>query len=634
MKPLVTAIVSALSIFTTTQVQAIDLRIDNVRLFQAEQSDFSQPKTLYIEQGNIVEVASNQANKKAADTIVDAKNNFALPGLIDLHVHLGASGSNYGAEFQYLPVDAHFNSNLYLGVTSIVDLFSFENTLNEAKHLNSTKISPNLFYAGLLFTNPGGHGTQFGGSALEVSSDEAIEQLWQQHMARKPHVTKAVIETFGGHGSSLTDSQLSELGKRSKAAGLPYFVHVSTLLDGKRAIKAGATALAHGINTEKVDEEFIALMVKHKVAYIPTLAVYQNHNAEHEHQQVSSNRPLLATVPDKLQHCLFDKVPAPSKWKDIAWQKRQIAYQNIQELAQAGVMIGAGSDAGNPYTLHGTGLHNELLALSQSGLSNAQVINSATINAAKIINASGFEKSGINQLEPDQLKLGQLKEGFQASFFLLEKNPLNDLSQLSNIGSVYKSGVKVDRKALIAQNKKIIPQGSQCNAKAITANAAKVTIDDFTGEIKWQAISDTMMGGQSTSALTQKNTELSVNTVLGKPAGFGAWAGIQVMFSAPVDASKYQGVKITYQGSNIPFGLSVYHSEVVDWDHFSTSLTASEDWITVEVPFTKLKQFGFGSKKQWSANSLTGLSLVWRTMPGQQLASNENSLKISNISYF
>jgi imidazolonepropionase-like amidohydrolase len=608
-----------LTYVSSLSAQAIDLRIDNVRVYQAEQSAFSQPSTLYIDDGKIIEVATIQTKRKSANSVVDAKNSFVLPGLIDLHVHLGASGSNYGKEFQYLPVDAHFNSNLYLGVTSIVDLFSFENTLNEAKNLISQKTSPNLFYAGVLFTNPGGHGTQFGGSALEVTSDEAIEELWQQHMARKPHLTKAVIETFGGHGDSLTDSQLTEIGKRSKAAGLPYFVHVSTLADGKRAIKAGATALAHGINTEAVDDEFIALMVKHKVAYIPTLAVYQNHSAEHDHQQISGNKTLLATVPNKLQHCLFDKVPEPSKWKDIAWQKRQLAYKNLKLIAQAGIIIGTGSDAGNPYTLHGSGLHNELQALTQSGLTNSQVINAATIDAAKIINAP---------------ELGQIKSGFQASFILLANDPLNDISQISNIQAVYKSGKKIDRENLITQNKKIIVLGEKCNSGSAIATSAQKNIDNFQGKIKWQAISDTMMGGKSTSTLAQKENMLSVDTRLGKPGGFGAWAGIQVMFDSPVDASQYKGVEITYQGSNIPFGISVYQSEVQDWDHFSTTLQPSDTWTTVKVPFYQLKQFGFGSQKDWSAKSLAGLSLVWRTMPGQKLASNENTLQISNISYF
>ncbi|MCJ8295841.1 MAG: CIA30 family protein, partial [Colwellia sp.] len=207
-------------------------------------------------------------------------------------------------------------------------------------------------------------------------------------------------------------------------------------------------------------------------------------------------------------------------------------------------------------------------------------------------------------------------------------------SHISNIQPVYKSGYKIDRKDHIAQNKEITILGEQCNAAAVMASSAKETIDNFTGEIKWQAISDTMMGGQSTAKLAQKEKVLSIDTQLGKPGGFGAWAGMQVMFETPVDASRYKGVKITYQGSKVPFGISVYHNEVQDWDHFSATLQPSETWTTVEVPFTQLQQFGFGSKKNWSAKSLAGLSLVWRTMPGQQLVSNKNMLQISNISYF
>jgi imidazolonepropionase-like amidohydrolase len=454
-------IVSLFASFTcvnSLSVQAIDLRIDNVHLYQPELSNFSQPITLYIEDGKIIEIATSKTKRKKADTVVNAHSSFALPGLIDLHVHLASSGSNFGKAFQYLPVKSHFNSNLYLGVTSIVDLFTPEITLNEAKQLIASQTSPNLFYAGQLFTNPGGHGTQFGQAALEVTSFAAIDGLWQQHMDHKPHITKAVIETFGGHHDSLTDKQLAEIGRRSKAAGLPYFIHATTLAGGKRAIKAGATALAHGIFTEVIDDEFINLMVKHNVAYIPTLAVSQNHSAEYENQYVSKNSALLATVPDKLQHCLFDKVPKPSKWQNTAWKKRRLAYENIRILAKAGITIGAGSDAGNPYTLHGSSLHHELLALSKSQLTAAQVINAATINSAKIINAPN---------------LGQLKQGFQASFILLEQNPLNDISQLSNIQAVYKSGLKVDRKALISQNKKLVPQGSQCNTYAKVVTAAK-----------------------------------------------------------------------------------------------------------------------------------------------------------------
>ncbi|PAJ72477.1 amidohydrolase [Pseudoalteromonas sp. NBT06-2] len=615
-----TKLTTIATLLMSLNLHAIDLRIDNVKIYQNENQKFSEPSRLYIENNKIIKLSPMDQAPKIADKIIDANAQYAVPGLIDLHVHLGASGSNYGVEFQYLPVESHFNSNLYLGITNIVDLFSFDNTLSEAKSLSYQTITPNLFYAGALFTNPGGHGTQFGGAALEVISDESIDTLWQEHIAKKPNVTKAVIETFGGHGASLTDNQLTQLGKRSKEAGLPYFVHVSTLQDGKRAIKAGATALAHGINSELIDDEFIQLMVDNKVAYIPTLAVYHNHNEERESKYVSSQTHLLKTVHNKLKHCLFTQVPEPTIWKNQVWKKRNIAYNNVITLHKAGVVIGTGSDAGNPYTLHGAGLHNEIQALSKAGLKPGHIINAATSEAAEVINQENI--------------IGQLKPGFEASFILLANNPIKDISNLSAINTVYKSGKLVNRPELITKNTAIAPQGEKCHTQVGTANKAAKVIDDFKGEIKWQAISDKMMGGQSSSQINLVRDELIIQTELGKPTGFGAWAGTQLMFNKPIDASDYQGIKVIFKGSDIPFGISVYHSEVKDWDHFYTNIQPSTQWQTVEIPFNQLKQFGYGAKKQWSAKNLSGLSFVWRTMPNTKLSHKGNKIQVREISYF
>lgn len=614
----ITKTLLTLYVLNHVSAEAIELRIDDVKLYQTASQTFSSPSTLYIDDGKIVKIAASSQPKESADSIVNAKGQYALPGLTDLHVHLGSSGSNF-TEFQYLPVKAHFNSNLYLGVTGIVDLFSFKQTLDEAALLKQQQLTPNLFYAGTLFTNPGGHGTQFGGQAYEIAKDEDIEDLWQQHLATSPSVTKAVIETFGGMGGSLSDSQLMELGKRSKAANLPYFVHVSTLEDGKRALRAGATALAHGINTENVDQEFIDLMLKNNVTYIPTLAVYYNHHEEKHHNLISEQPELLSTTHSKLQHCLFEEVPNPSKWRDQSWNTRSIAYENLKKLSLAGVNIGAGSDAGNPYTLHGTGLHNELAALTKAGLTNGQVINAATSNASKALNR---EES-----------FGQLAKGFEASFILLEQNPLDDIKHIHDINQVYKSGERVNRDELIAQNRSIEPMGDACHQTVIADNA-DIVIDDFSGESPWQALSDKVMGGQSVASLKSQNNQLTINTEIGKATTFGAWAGSEIKYKSPQDASIFKGVTITYKGSSVPFALSLYHSDVKDWDHFTTMLMPSKEWKTVSLPFESFKQFGFGNKVDWSAQQLVGLNLMWRKMPGASDAPLKNALAVKSLSYF
>ena len=612
-----TKIVITLNLFSLS-VLATELRIDNLKLYQPLTKNFSQLSSVYIDHGKIVDITHANTVQKSADKIINAQNQFALPGFFDLHVHLGASGSSYN-EFQYLPVSAHLNSYLYLGITNIADLFSFQTTLNTVKELSKTQATPNLFYAGILFTNPGGHGTQFGGKAYEIHNDAEIDALWKQHIAMKPSITKAVIETFGGTRNTLTDSQLAELGKRSKAADLPYFVHISTLEDGKRAIKAGATVLAHGVNSEAIDDEFLQLMKKYHVAYMPTLAVYYNQQQEKQNHLISQQTSLLATVPNKLQHCLFDKVPAPAKWKKQTWDKRKLAYNNILKLQQAGIKILTGSDAGNPYVLHGAGLYNEFNALHDAGMTNADIINAATINAASTLNK--------------QNTLGQLNIGYEASFILLKDNPLTNLANLKNIQSVYKSGQEVSRTSLISKNQAIEPIGKACN-QIITATLANKIIDDFTNMSAWHNSSDALMGGTSRVKLVKENNQLTIKTTLTKPTRFGAWSGAEIKFESAVDASKYHGISITYKGSTIPFGLSIYHSEVKDWDHFSTQLPPSNEWKTVKIPFSELKQYGFGSKIEWSAKSLTGLNLIWRKSPTADDTEIENELSVKTLAYY
>jgi imidazolonepropionase-like amidohydrolase len=609
-------ITTLLSLFINAH--AMDLRIDNVRLYQPESRTFSDLRRLYIDNGFIVDVTTMKIKASEASRTVDAKGQYAVPGLTDLHVHLGPSGSNYGSEFQYLPVSSHFNTNLHLGVTNIVDLFSFDATLNEAKQLQETSLTPNLFYAGALFTNSGGHGTQFGGGALEITDNGAIESLWKQHIARKPHVTKAVIETFGGTTSTLTDEQLIELGRRSKEANLPYFVHVSTLDDAKHAVRAGATALAHGIISESIDDEFVKLMLDNNVAYIPTLAVMLNHSFEKHEQGVSEQSDLLDSVHTKLIGCLFDSVPPAPSWKEHAWSKRNFGYQNIKKLHANGVLIGAGSDAGNPYTLHGVGLHNEIRALVVAGLTPAQAINAATANAATVLNKDNV--------------LGKLEKGYEASFSLLLNNPLQNIEHLAEINALYKSGQAVDRKALAKKNHSTTPAGNDCHSAVIAQLVDTNTIDTLDKNTQWKATTDAIMSGSSAASVENHKEGLLIQTTLGQPTNFGAWAGAELLFNNPTDASEYSGIKITYMGSNMPFYFSIYHHEVKDWDHFFTRLEPSEGLSTIKIPFNSLKQFGFGSPIEWDSERLLGMSIMWRSQI--PLSESSNTIMLSSIEYY
>jgi len=259
------------------------------------------------------------------------------------------------------------------------------------------------------------------------------------------------------------------------------------------------------------------------------------------------------------------------------------------------------------------------MLLSKAGLTNAQIINASTSNAAKIIQQSD--------------KIGQIKLGYEASFLILANNPLVNIENLQNITAVYKSGNVINREQLIAKNQQIIPQGKACHVSNESISANKV-IDDFSGKSPWNESSDIIMGGESTTKLTVKESSLLISTSIGKPTNFGAWAGAEIKFPQQIDASKFQGITITYKGSATPFSLSIYHAEVKDWDHFSTLLAPSNEWTTVNLAFENFKQFGFGNQILWSASKLTGLNIMWRKAPGAASTKLNNELVIKELTFY
>jgi hypothetical protein len=293
-------------------------------------------------------------------------------------------------------------------------------------------------------------------------------------------------------------------------------------------------------------------------------------------------------------------------------------YQNIKKLHANGVLIGAGSDAGNPYTLHGVGLHNEIRALVVAGLTPAQAINAATANAAKVLNKDDV--------------LGKLEKGYEASLSLLPNNPLQNIEHLAEINALYKSGQVVDRKALAKKNHSTTPAGNDCHSAAVAQLVDTNTIDTLDKNTQWKATTDAIMSGSSAASVENHKEGLLIQTTLGQPTNFGAWAGAELLFNNPTDASEYSGIKITYMGSNMPFYFSIYHHEVKDWDHFFTRLEPSEGLSTIKIPFNSLKQFGFGSPIEWDSERLLGMSIMWRSQI--PLSESSNTIVLSSIEYY
>ena len=123
----------------------------------------------------------------------------------------------------------------------------------------------------------------------------------------------------------------------------------------------------------------------------------------------------------------------------VAVSALPLAGQNLLKAFQSGVRLIAGSDAGNMLILHGPTIQHELELWLKAGIPPAAALEAATYNAARALHADNH--------------IGLIKKGYEATFILLDGDPLADISNLQHINAVYFRGGHINRSALFDQFK-------------------------------------------------------------------------------------------------------------------------------------------------------------------------------------
>lgn len=179
----------------------------------------------------------------------------------------------------------------------------------------------------------------------------------------------------------------------------------------KSALEAGVKTIEHGTY---LTEELAELMIEKQAILIPTTYVYKG---------------------------LFDTPEAKERTPDYAYQKGQEilkTHMNMLRMAiKKGVTIALGTDIiitgpYHPIYKYGDNLR-ELSYMVEAGMSPMDAIVTGTGNGPKTL---GFR-------EP---KAGILQEGFDADIVLLKKNPLEDITILTdktNIVKVIRQGKQI-----------------------------------------------------------------------------------------------------------------------------------------------------------------------------------------------
>jgi imidazolonepropionase-like amidohydrolase len=383
--------------------------------------------TVLIRNGKVESIHdgfADPANHPGAQ-VIDLRDKFVLPGLIDAHVHLdsdraGQEGlieslTNSQAYFAY---EAALNARktLAAGFTTVRNLGNSDGvTLALRDAIAVGKVpGPRIVDAGSGISTTSGHG-----DASLGLSPELAEHAHQQNLcdgaescrravrlqirrgvdAIKIMTTGGVNSRIGaGLGKQMFDDEAKALIETAHLYGKKVAVHAHGADGINLALRNGADSIEHGT---LLDEEGIKLFLKTGAYYVPT----------------------LSTVNGYLERIAKDPNAYPPEVRaKIDW-RISITGQALQKAYPRGVKIAFGTDAG--VSKHGRNA-DEFELMVKHGMPPSEAIKAATVNAADLLGLSS--------------EIGTLEPGKRADLIAVTGDPLKDVTVLKKVEFVMRDG--------------------------------------------------------------------------------------------------------------------------------------------------------------------------------------------------
>jgi imidazolonepropionase-like amidohydrolase len=237
----------------------------------------------------------------------------------------------------------------------------------------------------------------------------------------------------------LNENALRAAIKAATDAGLLTTVHVDNDRHARLAIDAGTKGIEHV--PPDLSDETIRLLVSKGITLTPTLVASEA--MKNVMNGVEVNDPL---VRQWVQPSVLESLKSPDSWivklrqSPAAVDYYSARYTNmssaLRRAVAGGVMIIAGSDAGNVGTFHGPGLIHELeLLVDVGGMTPTEAIVSATGAAAQRLGRKD---------------IGQITPGAFADLVILGSDPTKDIHAVRDVRWVYLGGVALQRDSLVS----------------------------------------------------------------------------------------------------------------------------------------------------------------------------------------
>jgi uncharacterized protein YciI len=431
------AIAAMVLVCLTATARADDLLIRNVRLIDltAETPRWSAPQSVLVTGDRIAAIGPDITTPDGTK-VIDGKGGYLLPGLTDMHVHVWDRAA-LGA---YL---AH-------GVTTVRNASGMPFHLDLAAEINAgTLAGPRLLTTGPILNSHGAN-EQLNHQFVATEEEARAAVRWQ-HAAGFRHIkvySNLTHEAWAGiraEAAALGMTVMGHTPEGVRVSGVPvdhpFDMGFDQFLDADFVtIEHVESIVWHGLRNRHDPAAARALAQRIAASGTPvdpTLVAFRNLLHVAETKGAYLRRPGSEWMNPML---VATEQPVYDRWTNEAVEPNRAAFEFYKQMtkmmADAGVLMVAGSDAGIFTNIPGGSLIDELELLAEAGLSPAEVLRMATLNPAQVLGEDAAR--------------GTVAQGMAADLVLTGADPLQGFATLRRPALVVAAGRLYDRAALDA----------------------------------------------------------------------------------------------------------------------------------------------------------------------------------------